>query len=407
MVTIVFALAAANLGLGFALAMALDRLAVWSIPGSEGGVGAGGRGDGARSEGEGDERATVRSDDWSQKLKLAEVDPKSAVERLLWIVKLETSSHREHLIGLDRAFFDPISPQLIAKELRQRLEAFHLLLESWIAEADAEREQPSPTRDALEELLLDQAFQLKSCADGLADAGRDEVARQLATAMALINGLRDRADEILCQLLTQQDRLHTIADRYRTYGERTTLTRLGLASLFDEWWSEDEEHVRLVSLVMLDLDRFEPFTRRVGAARGDVALLRFGDMLHDLLRKDRGFDRVARFSGQRFVMFLGDTSSKNASKGAERIRQTIEATSFSMGEETSEVTASLAVVEVGKSEGPDDFIVRLESTLSDCKKAGGNCSQLNSGDESVRIELPQYQVNVHVIELDEEVLQVC
>ena len=152
---------------------------------------------------------------------------------------------------------------------------------------------------------------------------------------------------------------------------------------------------------MLDLDRFDSFTQQVGAARGDIALLRVGDVLHDLLRKDRGFDRVARYSGQRFIMFLGDTSSKNAAKGAERIRQTIEATSFKLGEETSEVTASLAVIEVGKTEGPDAFIPRLEATLNECKKAGRNCGYVDAGDGPAPIRLPQYQISVRVIELDE------
>ena len=100
-------------------------------------------------------------------------------------------------------------------------------------------------------------------------------------------------------------------------------------------------------------------------------------------------------------MFLGDTSAKNAAKGAERIRQTIEATSFKLGEHTSEVTVSLAVIEVGKTEEPGEFISRLEATLSASKKAGRNCGYVDSGNGPEPISLPQYQVNVRVIELDE------
>lgn len=402
MITIVFALAVANLGLGFALAVVLDRLPVWSTAHLDRGArleSAVGPDAGAVDD---DGSAMAPNDEWSQRLKVAQVVPKSAIERLLWIVKLETASRRERLIELDRVFFDPSTPQLIKSELIQELASCHQLLDSWIDQVAPLKDQVGPLAESLEELLLDQAFNLRSCSEALAETDRDDVARQLAAAMAAVNVLRDRVDAHLCQLLTYEDRLKSIPDRYRTFGTFDTLTHLGLAGVFDEWRASDPDHVRLVSLVMLDLDRFAPFTQQIGAARGDVALLRFGDMLRDLVRKDRGFDRVARFSGQRFIMFLGDTSAKNASKGAERIRQTIEATSFKLGDATSEVTASVAVIEIGKTEGPDEFIERLEATLDECKKAGRNCGFVDFGGGPELICLPQYQVSVRVIELDEE-----
>ncbi|HRX83145.1 MAG TPA: diguanylate cyclase, partial [Pirellulaceae bacterium] len=158
----------------------------------------------------------------------------------------------------------------------------------------------------------------------------------------------------------------------------------------------------LVSLVMLDLDRFEPFTQQVGAAWGDIAIDRFGVLLHDLVRKDRGFDRIARYDGQRFLLFLGDTSAKNASKGAERFRQTIESTSIKLGEDTSIVTASLGVIEVGKTEGPSEFLPRLEAALNAAKTAGRNCGFVDAGAGPVPINLPSFQVASRVIALDGE-----
>jgi diguanylate cyclase (GGDEF)-like protein len=400
-VTVVFALAIANLGLGFALAVALDLFPVWSILQ----VGQGSWADSLvmpETSGSGRDALTnVTKEAQPQALTDADVESKSNIERLLWGVKLDTTARREQLIELDRVFFDPHSPQPIASELKQQLESFHQSLESWIADADAESGQAGQLCKALEELLLDQAVQLRTCIDGLAEAGREGVARHLATAMNAVNLLRDRADAILCQWLTTENRWHDVADRYRTFGERNTLTHLGLAALFEKWWADDPDHVRLVTIVMLDLDQFEPFNRQIGTSRGDVALLRLGDLLHDLARQDRGFDRVARYSGQRFVVFLGDTSSKNAAKAAERIRQTIEATSFRVGEETCVLTASLAVIEVGKMERPREFIPRLEATLNKCKQAGRNCGYVDSGGSPVLIKLPQYQVNAGVIELDE------
>lgn len=400
MVTIVLALAVANLGLGFALAVALDRFSVLPRSPTLQGARAGALAIPTASGNDNGSSTNLSKDKRSKMLLDAEIAPKSIIERLLWIVKLETTARREQLVELDRVFFDPDSPQSIDSELRLELEFFHQLLESWIAEAHAEKEQPGQLREALEELLLDQAVQLRACIDGLVEASRDGVARQLAAAMNAVNLLRDQTDAFLCQLLTTEDRWHCVPDCLRTFGERDTLTHLGLAALFDEWWAADPERVRLVSVVMLDLDQFEPFNCQVGTARGDKALLRLGDLLHDLVRKDRGFDRVARFSGQRFVMFLGDTSVKNAAKGAERSRQTIEAATFKIGELTCMLTASVAVIEVGKTEGPREFIPRLEATLNECKKAGRNRGYVDAGEGFMPIKLPPYQVSARVIELD-------
>lgn len=401
MVTIVFALAVANLGLGFALAVAIERMPFFRLSRSSTSS-AESQSELCVSDDHGGTATVGSTDDWGKKLKAAKVDPDSTMERLLWIAKLSAEERRERLVALDSDFFSPDAPQSIAQDLKEELNDFQAQLDHWVMDVDVEKDNGEELAEAFQELLLDQSFQMQSCIDGLANDSRDAVASQLVVGINAVNVLRDRIDQLLCQLLIAEQRLNTVPAAFQTLGERETFTHLGLASLFEQWWADDPDHVRLVSLVMLDLDRFDLFTQRIGTARGDIALLRFGDMLHDLLRKDRGFDRLGRFSGQRFVMFMGDTSAKNAAKGAERIRQTIEATSFKLGDETSEVTASLAVVQVGQSEGPPEFLSRLEATLSECKKAGRNCGFVSTDDGPERIELPQYQVNVRVIELDEE-----
>ena len=395
MVTIVLALAVANLGLGFALAIALDRFPVLSMQGT-------GNRNRLTSPVRQDSELGGRTAGNGPKDHLADADieAKSAIERLLWIVKLETRLRRGRLIELDEVLFDHPDSQPIATELKQELESFHQQLEAWMAELDAEKAEAGTFGQLLEELLVDQAVQWRACTEELAEVGGADVARHLMTATNALNLLRDQTDALLCQLLTAEDRLHCIGDRYRTYGERNTLTHLGLAALFDEWWADDPDHVRMVSVAMLDLDHFESYTREVGAARGDLALLRIGNLLHDLVRKDRGFDRVARYSGQRFVLFLGDTSAKNAAKGAERFRQTIEATTLKSGNETATVTASVGVVEVGKVEGPGDFMPRLEAALKAGKEAGRNCGFVDAGTGPAPINLPRFQVAASVIELD-------
>jgi diguanylate cyclase len=401
-VTIVFGLALANFVLGFAMAIVFERFSVISASRLQRGPKPKLPANSEASCEKNGDLASPLSGESPLQIDL-DIEPQSAVEELLWGIKLRMISHREQVIELDRSFFDSDEPADIADKLNEALKSLHALIESWISQVDTDEECVGARVDALEELLLDQAFQLRSCIDGLELAEREDVARHLATGMSAINTLRDRTDALLCDLLRDEQRLQVLTSQHRTFGECETLTRLGMAALFDQWWADDPERVRLVSVLVIDLDRFEPFTQRIGAAHGDTALLRLGELLHDLVRKDRGFDRVSRFSGQRFVLFLGDTGSRNAAKGAARIREAIESTSFKLGEDVLELTASVAVIEVGKSEQPSDFLQRLDAALDECKKAGRNCGFVDSGNGPEEINLPQYPENIRVIELDDVV----
>ncbi|MCA9121300.1 MAG: GGDEF domain-containing protein [Planctomycetaceae bacterium] len=399
---IVFALAVANLGLGFALAVALDRFPILSFTGIRRNANGGANSSASALPGSLEELSTEPADKWSQMLLAAEVDAKSQTEQLLWIIKLDTASRRERLIELDRALLKNSPAPEIAEAFEQDIESFSEQVDRWIIEVEPEKEQAGAIGNALEELLLDLAVQLRSCPESDEAEGGTGVARRLEAAIHLLNALRDRTDALLCRLLTKEDRLHSVADRHRTFGEKGTFTHLGLAALFDEWWHDDPDHVRLVSVVVLDLDAFSLYSSQVGAFYADKSLNRLGDLLHSLLRKDRGFDRVARYSGQRFLLFMGDTSSKNAAKGAERVRQSIEAASFKLGNESYRITCSVGVVEVGKDEGPDQFLLRAEAAVNAAKDAGRNRGFVDAADGPVAIRLPSFGVADQCIELDDD-----
>ena len=128
-------------------------------------------------------------------------------------------------------------------------------------------------------------------------------------------------------------------------------------------------------------------------------LAALGRLLKTLVRQNRGFDRVGRCSGQSFLLFLGDTSARNALSGAERIRQSVEATSFRVGEAVVELTASYGVAELGKSETPAEFLKRLKQLVAEAKRAGRNRTCLDEGQGPQVLELPQYKVQGRVIDI--------
>ena len=93
---------------------------------------------------------------------------------------------------------------------------------------------------------------------------------------------------------------------------------------------------------------------------------------------------------------------RNATSGAERVRQTIEATSFKIDGENVELTASCAVAEMGKTESLTDFFQRLQTALALAKKAGRNRTCADEGNGPNVVELSQYRVKGRVIDVADE-----
>jgi len=70
--------------------------------------------------------------------------------------------------------------------------------------------------------------------------------------------------------------------------------------------------------MMLDLDHFKDVNDRYGHSNGDVALLRFVDVIKKSIR---GTDVPYRYGGEEFAVILYGTSGEEAVIVAERIRQ--------------------------------------------------------------------------------------
>lgn len=70
------------------------------------------------------------------------------------------------------------------------------------------------------------------------------------------------------------------------------------------------------TVLLMDLDHFKRVNDTAGHLAGDAALKAIGDALK---RELRGYDAVARFGGEEFVMFLDDLGVDEAGKVAERI----------------------------------------------------------------------------------------
>ena len=94
----------------------------------------------------------------------------------------------------------------------------------------------------------------------------------------------------------------------------------------NKWLSEpSEEHV---ALLFMDIDDFAAFNNSYGHAEGDLVLRNVVETIRQIIRAE---DRVVRYGGDEFVVFLKDMDIVGAKRVAERIRErlaSLESTSW-------------------------------------------------------------------------------
>jgi diguanylate cyclase (GGDEF)-like protein len=132
---------------------------------------------------------------------------------------------------------------------------------------------------------------------------------------------------------------------------------------------EVKRHTRFghpLSLVVLNVDRFEPLNAGQGQAAGDEVLREVARLL---VKHSRSFTIIARLEGDDFAALLANTPKAGAVTYAERIRGVIESHAFAHGT----VTASFGVAGLpADAVSADDLIAAAQRALSAAKGLGRN-----------------------------------
>ncbi len=126
-----------------------------------------------------------------------------------------------------------------------------------------------------------------------------------------------------------------------------------------------------LALIMLEIDNFKRYNDTYGHRRGDEVLR----IVADLLRKSsRPSDLVARYGGDEFMVVLPNTAKEAAHEIAERIRRTVEAYPFLLGESiVTSVTLSVGVAATPADGTTIDAIVdAVDRAQYTAKRSGGN-----------------------------------
>ncbi len=126
-----------------------------------------------------------------------------------------------------------------------------------------------------------------------------------------------------------------------------------------------------LSLLMMDLDDFKDYNDTNGHPIGDKALQEVASII---LKNIRNSDLPARYGGEEFAVVLPGTSSQEAVKVAQRIRQEIEAHVFEHQDKTKRknLTISIGVAQLSKEMDVMSFLQRADSALYQAKRKGKN-----------------------------------
>jgi len=338
------------------------------------------------------------------------------VEATAHVLRLDVNRYREQLVVAEtrtRAATtarDPVALLKLVDELRTVNQDW---LDKQTSAADmlgqrsgalGDHEQAATT---LEQALLDQAAQISAACDQLSSLNGvqelDNRGRQLLeTITALLlhaHALRDRITDLLATLIRTGTTIEVLPPAVQKDATTDLPNRIGLETILSGWWAEDSQRTRLLSAIVLDVDRFGRINQRLGTHVGDLALAAIGKLVDETVVKDQGFERLTRVGGDKFLLLQGDVGPHQALTAAERLRQSIEATTFDNNGIEFDLTISCGVIEVGHTESSLELVRRGLEAMRFAKKAGRNRCALDKGNGASMLDPPQFPVKARLVPL--------
>jgi len=172
------------------------------------------------------------------------------------------------------------------------------------------------------------------------------------------------------QLERYQQELENALSRVEAESRSDALTGLNNRRAFNPKLEEEFDRARRygspLSILMLDVDKFKRFNDSFGHGSGDEVLQTVARLLAE---KARVSDFVARLGGEEFAVLLPNTGAEGAFILAERIRRTMETTSWQL----RSVTASIGIATFdSSSKSGAELLDQADKALYEAKERGRN-----------------------------------
>ena len=124
-----------------------------------------------------------------------------------------------------------------------------------------------------------------------------------------------------------------------------------------------------LSVALVDVDMLASINREMGRKAGDKALQTVAAVFTDTLRMP---DHAGRYGDEEFLVILPNTSLKNATTIAERIRDGVETADCSFNGKKIPLTVSIGASQFHKGEDLERFLARVNKALAAAKTRGRN-----------------------------------
>ena len=180
--------------------------------------------------------------------------------------------------------------------------------------------------------------------------------------------------EKLREMESESSELRSKLESAQHHATRDTLTGLPNRLAFEDRFAHEiarcKRHHSPMTMIVWDVDLFKKINDNYGHKSGDKALV----VIAKLLSKHcRATDFVARFGGEEFVMLLPDTDAKSALLVAEKLRKTVEKSSFNANGEKVVITLSAGISQLRDNDSDELIFERADAGLYKAKQSGRNC----------------------------------
>ena len=176
--------------------------------------------------------------------------------------------------------------------------------------------------------------------------------------------------EELENALAELSEAHTVLTELNT---RDTVTGVRNRRYFDEVldreWRRARREGYLLSLLLLDIDKFKQVNDKFGHLAGDECLAALASKVDKMFH--RPSDVVARYGGDEFAVILPYTSARNASSLAQQLKRDVEGEVFYVDGQKLNIKISIGVAEIipELKNTPRDLVGMADDRLYEAKAA--------------------------------------
>mgnify|MGYP001566016169 FL=1 len=140
--------------------------------------------------------------------------------------------------------------------------------------------------------------------------------------------------------------------------------RMKFNEIFEQLVAQAIRYKINISLIMFDIDNFKLINDTYGHQAGDTILKEITKLIHENIRH---IDTFARWGGEEFMILTPHTDEESAFKLAEKLREIIRTTKFSVEQH---ITCSFGVTQFKDRDNIDSFLKQVDDSLYRSKHAG-------------------------------------